>query len=113
MIVGYTRTAQRIARGATRAPENALSDAQDSLASSLARSARSTGCIPRGSMVEIPWKVTLAPLPSPEGHQMGNVVLGLTLFATILGGAAAQASENILEEDLVAFLIALRDVHVF
>lgn len=44
---------------------------------------------------------------------MGNVVLGLTLFATILGGAAAQASENILEEDLVAFLIALRDVHVF
>jgi hypothetical protein len=82
MIGGDSRTARRIAGGGTGAPENALSDAQKGMASSLACSTRPARCIQRGPVAEISWKAVFSGRTLTGGKPNGKcrIILGTLYF---------------------------------
>ncbi len=79
--IGDPRTARRIAGGGTGAPENALSDAQNGLASSLGCSTRPARCIPRGPVSEIAWNAAFRGRILMEGKPNGECRIIIPTFS--------------------------------
>ncbi len=78
MIGGESRTARRIAGGGTGAPENALSDAQNGLVSSLGRTSRPPRRIPHGLEVNLLGESPYVAVGSQDASQMGNAGWGMS-----------------------------------